>query len=376
MHKLTRWVPALAAPVVIVGAALTIPAIASAQGPLPTTTPAQVLALVQQSASVAYSGTVQQTSDLGLPDLSALEQQTGSSGSTGSLVDLLTASHTAEVYTDGATKQRLQVLDDLAERDVVRDGNSVWLYDSAEKQATHLALESVSTGVAVGPGTPNGDTTATPTPPVTPAQAATQLISQLQPTTDFAVASNERIAGRATYRLTLTPKTSDTLIQNVAVSVDAKTGVPLEVAIYAKGQAKPAANIEFSAIHYGTPAAADFAFAPPAGTKVENQTLGGERHPGATQAIPDGSRPSVIGSGWNAIAELPTGGAGLAQLESGASSGGSDSSSASASTLLGLLQPVSGGRGLQTSLLSVLITNDGRVLAGAVPLSALETAAR
>lgn len=376
MNKLARWVPALAAPVVIVAAAVTIPAVASAQGPLPTKTAAQVLALVAKSDTVAYSGTVQQSSDLGLPDLSALEQQSGAAGASGdSLVDLLTASHTAKVYTDGGTKQRLQVLDSLAERDVVRDGNSVWFYDSAQKQAAHVTLSSAS--AAAGAGSRES------APAVTPAQAATQLVQQLTPSTDFAVASNERIARRSTYRLTLTPKTTTTLVDNVAIAVDAKTGVPLEVSVYATGQKKPAATIEFSSIHYGTPAASDFAFTPPAGTKVETQTLGGAKHPGATHALPDGAGPTVVGSGWDAIAELPSGGLDLTQLENGGSDGSSSaggnattSGGTDASTLLGLLQPVTGGRGLQTSLVSVLITNDGRVLAGAVPLSALENAAR
>ncbi|MFC4243751.1 outer membrane lipoprotein carrier protein LolA [Gryllotalpicola reticulitermitis] len=370
MNKLARWVPALAAPVVIVCGAIAIPAIASAQGPLPTKTPAQVLELVAKSDTAAYSGTVQQSSDLGLPDLSALEQQSGGGASSNSLVDLLTAAHTTKVYTDGGTKQRLQVLDNLAERDVVRDGNSVWLYDSAQKQATHLALSNATGGTDSGAHTP--------APAVTPAQAAAQLIAELKPTTDFGVASDERIAGRATYRLTLSPKTSDTLVNRVTVAVDSTTGVPLDVAVYAKGQAKPAATAEFTSIDYATPAASDFAFTPPAGTKVETQTIGGAQHPGATQAIPDGQRPTVLGSGWNAIAELPSGGQSLTQLESGATAGDGTSGTGGmdASSLLGLLQPVSGGRGLQTSLISVLITNDGRVLAGAVPLSSLENAAQ
>ena len=368
MNKLTRWVPALAAPVVIIGAAITIPAVASAQGPLPSKTAEQVLALVAKSDTAAYSGTVQQSSDLGLPDLSALEQQSGSAGaSTDSLVDLLTASHTAKVYTDGGTKQRLQVLDSLAERDVVRDGNAVWLYDSAEKAATHVTLSGTGTDAKAS------------APAVTPAQAAAQLVGELQPSTDFAVATNERIAGQPTYRLTLTPKTSNTLVSTVAIAVDANTGVPLDVSVYAKGQAKPAATIEFSSIHYGTPAASDFAFTPPAGTKVETQALGGVKHPGAEPPA-DRAKPTVVGSGWDAIVKLPSVGLDSTLPSSGSSSstGGSSSTSTGtdASTLLNLLQPVSGGRGLQTSLISVLITNDGRVLAGAVPLSTLENAAQ
>ena len=41
-----------------------------------------------------------------------------------------------------------------------------------------------------------------------------------------------------------------------------------------------------------------------------------------------------------------------------------------------LTQSVGGGRALSTSLVSVLITADGRVFAGSVPVSALQSAAQ
>jgi hypothetical protein len=40
-----------------------------------------------------------------------------------------------------------------------------------------------------------------------------------------------------------------------------------------------------------------------------------------------------------------------------------------------LTTPVAGGRALSTSLVSVLLTDDGRVFAGAVPVSRLEAVA-
>ncbi len=41
-----------------------------------------------------------------------------------------------------------------------------------------------------------------------------------------------------------------------------------------------------------------------------------------------------------------------------------------------LTTPVEGGRALQTALVSVLLTDDGRVLAGAVPVDVLVAAGR
>jgi hypothetical protein len=140
-------------------------------------------------------------------------------------------------------------------------------------------------------------------------------------------------------------------------------------------------TVAFSAISYGKPAADVFSFTPPQGTRVETQSVAPQngsappQHLG--QQLPVEKRPTVIGSGWNAIVELPAGSADLAQLSSGATpAGGTDAGGTDAGALLGLLQAVPGGRGAQTALVSVLITADGRVLAGAVPLTALENAAR
>ena len=46
-------------------------------------------------------------------------------------MELLSGSHTARVYIDGPAKARFQVMDMLAERDLVRNGNDLWLYNSA-----------------------------------------------------------------------------------------------------------------------------------------------------------------------------------------------------------------------------------------------------
>jgi outer membrane lipoprotein-sorting protein len=365
MNKLTRWAPALAAPVVIVGAAIAVPAIAQAEQPLPAKSPAQVLALIAKSEHAAYSGTITQSTDLGLPDLSSIEKQLGAMGiQDTSALNLITSSHTVRVYTDGKDGQRLQLLDSLAERDVVRNGDSVWLYSSSDNAATHLTFTGKSAAADAG--------AQASAPDATPADLATKLIGALQPSTTFDVSTSARVAGRAAYRLTLTPKDPGTLVADATVAVDAETGVPLEVSVYAKGQAKPAAQLAFSSIRFGAPDAARFRFTPPKGASVETQTVD-PRFPAQDEglrlfdlpSIPADERPTVTGDGWGAIAELPAG-----SLDYGQASGGDTSG------LLNLLQAVDGGHGLQTALVSVLITDDGRVLAGAVPLTALENAAK
>jgi hypothetical protein len=87
-------------------------------------------------------------------------------------------------------------------------------------------------------------------------------------------------------------------------------------------------------------------------------------HPDHATPDPDATsaKPTVTGSGWTTVVELPTG-----KLPK----------SITGDSLFGeLTTAVPGGRALQTSLVSVLFTDDGRVLAGAVPVAALEAAAQ
>jgi hypothetical protein len=96
-----RWLPAAIVPAVIAAVAVVAPLQAQASAELPAKTPQQVLTMIAQSSVRALSGTIEQDSDLGLPQLPT----TGSSAlaDLGSALDLLTGSHTARVYVDGPT---------------------------------------------------------------------------------------------------------------------------------------------------------------------------------------------------------------------------------------------------------------------------------
>ena len=112
-----RWMPAVAVPAVIAGA-LVSPTLAGAAVDLPDKTPEQVLALAAQSSADQLSGTIEQSSSLGLPELPT----TGPSANDDvtAALELLTGSHSARVYLDGPGNARVQVMDTLGERDIVR----------------------------------------------------------------------------------------------------------------------------------------------------------------------------------------------------------------------------------------------------------------
>ena len=344
--RLVRWLPAALAPVVVAGA-VAVPLVAAAAPPsLPDRTPQQVLELVAKAKTVeGFSGTMRQTSELGLPELPTTGA--GTDTDTASALELLTGDHTARVWVDGTDRSRVAVLDDMAERDAVRDGSSVWLWDSKKNSAVHV----VADGTAGRPRT--GSTK-------TPAEIADALLSEVGPTTATTVDTTQRVAGRDAYTLVLTPKTSATTIGSVQLAVDATTGLPLQVEVFARGASSPAFQSGFTSIDYAVPAASTFDFTPPADATVTTKTLKGGDHE-RSGAKPAGGRPEVSGSGWAAVVEVPAGKV-PASLQSNP-------------TYLRLTTAVDGGRVLSTSLVNVLRTDDGRVFAGAVPVSALQAAA-
>ncbi|WP_348787900.1 DUF2092 domain-containing protein [Leifsonia sp. NPDC080035] len=344
-HRWVRWLPAVAVPAAIAAGAIVAP-LAAGAADLPEKTPADVLKLVAASDTRAFSGTVEQSSDLGLP---SLPKTSGSSedSSAASTLELLMGDHTAKVYVDGPKKVRVQLLDQLAERDAIRNGSDVWLYDSTGEKATHVTLPARDASTA------RPDATAT-----TPSALAQRFLAAVDPSTSVTLGANTNVAGRDAYELVLTPKTAATLVGSVSIAVDGTTGIPLRVQVTARGASDPSFQAGFTSFSDQAPASSVFAFTPPKGATVTEQTPKADARPEKGTH----PKPAVTGEGWATIVSLPA---------------GSAPASLTADPLVArLTQPVDGGRALSTSLVSVLVTADGRVLAGAVPVSALQSAAR
>lgn len=351
-HRLVRWLPAIVVPVAIAAGAIAIP-LAAGAADLPVKSPEDVLRLVASSDTKAFSGTVEQSSDLGLPSLPKVTGGSSADGSVASTLELLMGDHTAKVYVDGPTKVRVQVLDQLAERDAIRNGSDVWLYQSSDRSVTHLSLPEHAKGPQEAP-TP--DATAT-----TPQALAERFIAAVDPTTKVSLGANTKVAGRDAYDLVLTPRTDATLVGSVAIAVDGQTGLPLRVQVTARGASSPAFEAGFSSFSPGAPDASVFSFTPPKGaTVVERSPKPGEHGEHTEHA--GQPKPTVTGTGWATIVSLPAGTVPAQALDD---------------PLVGeLTQPVDGGRALSTTLISVLVTTDGHVFAGSVPVSALQSAAR
>jgi outer membrane lipoprotein-sorting protein len=358
-QRLFKWAPAVGAVVAVTVAAIAIPMTANASSTLPLKTPAQVLALVADSKVSAFSGTIEQTSDLGLPSLPSTGP--GSDSSVASTLELLTGTHTVRVYVNGPKDARVQVLDSMAERDVIRNGSNVWAYDSSANTVEHatIAAPKGTRKAHLGameqgamPQTKGGTAK-------TPSQIAAALLSALRSSSTVSVGTDSTVAGRSAYDLILTPKVSDSLVGSVSIAVDSATGMPLGVDVDARGQTTPAFSIHFSSLSLAKPAASLFAFTPPANAKVtEVKTPDASKSSSKQTALP---KPTITGKGWDAVATFAKQSE-LTKLES--------------SSEFGLLtSTVAGGKLFHTTLFNVLFATDGRVLIGSVSASRLEEVA-
>jgi outer membrane lipoprotein-sorting protein len=349
-RRLARAVPA--GVVAVVAAAVAIPMAAGAAPALPDRSAAQLLVDVSKSQGTPLSGTVVETARLGLPALPDV------GGTAITPMSLVSGSHTARVWYDGADKARVALVGNLAETDLVRNGRDVWLWTSGKNTAQHAELPAATPG--------HDDAPATGSESVTPQQAARQALAAIDPSTKVTVDGTASVAGRDAYDLVLQPRDTRSLVGDVRIAVDSETGVPLRVQVNAKGSTgRPAFETTFTSVTFAKPSAAVFRFSPPPGATVSELGTGSPSS-AEDQAGASGTAHRVIGSGWTAVVEV-----------SGVSV--PTSRDAALGALTKAMTPVTGtygsGQVLRTKLVSVLLLDDGRLLVGAVPPAVLEQAA-
>lgn len=381
LSRRARWAVPTGA-VVVVGGVLagSMISVAQAAPSLPAKTPAQLLAaLAAKPATPPLTGTVVETSSLGLPSLPG-------SSSPGSLASLLTGSHTIRLWYSDPKHFRVAVPQSMSESDIIRNGGNAWVWESSQNTVTHYVIPARADHNAAKKAQKKAQQKAQKKaqqsePPLTPQQAANEVLRQVGPTTTVRVDSNVTVAGEAAYQLVLAPKSSSSLIGQIRIAVDGSRDVPLRVQVFAKGAKSPAAQIGFTSVSFVKPAAANFAFTAPAGATIKTQHLGdggsAGKHTGQT------GDTSTIGSGWLSVANLPgsalTGTTQALGQHPSSGSGLSGDTGAIVNALVKSATPVSGswgsGRLIKTSLISVLITDNGRVLVGAVTPQVLYSAA-
>jgi hypothetical protein len=172
----------------------------------------------------------------------------------------------------------------------------------------------------------------------------------------------------------LEPKDTSTTIGSVKIAIDGASHIPTRVQVFPRGSSTPAFEVGFTSFTPQAPSDSVFSFNPPPGATV-SEGLGGTGSPSdqAMEGNPGSAtdaKPTVVGDGWTSVvvADLPQDGA----------SGRTSTPLGSLDSVIKKLPTVSGAWGsghlLEGTLFSVLLTDDGRVVAGAVQPEALYAA--
>jgi outer membrane lipoprotein-sorting protein len=340
-HPALRWLVPFGVVCLAGLAVVTVVRERASSAALPQAVPAALVSDVQHNQDTGFSGTVVSQLSLGLPALyvlPALSRRTGGA----SFNSLLDGSHTMQVWYGGRDRQRVALLGAGEETDLFRNGSDLWQWSSSDGVALHTKLRH-DADVALDEQPPEA---------LTPASLAAGALSALDPDTALSVDDEVTVADRRAYELVLTPHSDATKIGSVHVAIDGATKVPLGVQIYPKGSTSAAIDVAFTSIRFGMPAERNFQFVPPANATVSK--LGGElsglRTPAAAIA-------AVTGSGWTTVYRLHAGPKDTAHAHVAADA-------------FRAMSQVSGhwgkGRLVESPMLSMLVTKDGRVFAGAV----------
>ncbi|GAB3168435.1 sigma-E factor regulatory protein RseB domain-containing protein [Myceligenerans halotolerans] len=337
-----------------------LPAGADDDPVLPEIGAEELVTSVLEARPPAFDGVAEVENELGLPVVPGMEA-----------LDV----ESVRVFHDGEESARVQIERPASEVTFVKNAGEAWAYDSQEHKAKHFTWDDADAAAARERA--EGEL-------ADPSRAAAELIERLAPTSDIFVDGTARVAGRPAYELVLTPKPSEkTLLREITVAIDDETRVPLRLDVFANGSTDAVLSLGFTGFAVGAQDADLFEFTPPEGAEVDTTEADDVARAAGEGAGHDAEafeeRTTTVGDGWDTvvIGEMPSG------AESGDLTGpggefgqefGGDAPDLSG--MLGQIGvPVSGefgsGTHVRIAVGGAIITDDGRVAAGAVPQQVL-----
>ncbi|HEY4396332.1 MAG TPA: hypothetical protein VGO28_01540 [Acidimicrobiia bacterium] len=334
---------------------------------LPARTPAEVADWAASPHPDPRSGLLEMRTNLGLGDFGTTSGDTG-----GSLVGLAAGTNDARVWEDG-NQRRIALLQDLEETDWYRQGDLTYVWHSRRSRVTKVATPATPPATGLITSLAGGGTIESPD------GMATRFLALRGDTTRLVLHEPTYVADRPVYQLGLIPQTSSSLVTEVTIAVDSATGLPLKVAAHTRS-GTTAIESKFTSITFKRPAASNFAFRPPpeavvtdgaqvsrsGGDFTNEQQQRDRQHALADVQSVTGVNASLlrlatVGSGWDEVVALPAlNGWRLENL---------------GRTAKPVTGPYGTGRLLETPVFSLLILDNGRMVAGAVTPNGLESAA-
>lgn len=400
-----RWIPAILAPIVV-ASSIFFSGQAGAVTDLADKSAAEILAMINTDPNIALTGQIIKKADLGLPPMNLVPDisqsmvdsmrerlpaemadfipEASAEGELALALEFLAGTHKANLYIDGPTKIRLQVLDLLSERNFIRNGAELWFYDAAKSRAIRgeIDLEEEKSAQNQAMDWFNKNSAEFAFDITSPISVAQYFLGQVEPSTTFTVEDDLNVAGRGAYQISLLPKTPGSLVEKVSLAIDAENGLPLSVTVKAVNQKSLAFEIAFQSINFERPDGKNFDFQPPAGTQVVEAPSLKSQSPeelnklkalaqkklGDAPSLPvdfqvqlEAELEKAKQAGWAAVAQLP---AELAPNEFAAELQQNR-------LYKELTRKVAGGRVFSTALFNIYFADSGAIYAGAVTVEKL-----
>lgn len=373
-----RWAVPGGVIAAVVGAAVLVPVFADTEADLPELTAAELLNEIAAAEPLPVSGTLVHTADAGIPEIPGITDSQGSGvgSKTGLLSSMLSGSTTVRVWYADSEHVRLALQDDLVENDVIRNGDDLWVWSSADNSAMHLDLSSpIADGLMGMAG--ERDEKNVPGAVPTPGELTDEMIDDVEHA-DITVDGTTTVADRAAYELVIKPADDGTLIDEIRVAIDGEHYEALRVQVFsAADDTEPSVEFGYTSVTFSEPDESVFEFEPPEGATVEEfDPLTWWLEHGATGSSWEQSMtaPDVVGEGWSSVLVIPN-----VQLEDLTSIASGETADGITNLLMTQLDTVSGSYGTgvayESDLFSALLLDDGRLLVGAVTVETLEQAA-
>ena len=172
------------------------------------------------------------------------------------------------VTSDG--RARLELQSDAGDAQVVWGPSTVTVYDASSNTVYKAALPTDAGGK-------NGASPDTGGPPTL--AEIDDLLSRVGAHATISAAEPTIAAAQPAYSVTLSPRDKGGLLDSLELAWDAAQGVPLRASVFARNNASPALRMEVTDISYGAVPLSDVAVEPPSDARVVDLGAIGAKSP-------------------------------------------------------------------------------------------------
>jgi outer membrane lipoprotein-sorting protein len=195
-----------------------------------------------------------------------------SSSLLGNVTSALVSGASGRLWLTDDGRGRIELQSDAGDTQILWDKSNLTVYDASANTAYEVAL----------PADAGHDTT----PAVPSLDQISNAIAKLSEHANVSDAQPGVIAGQGAYTVTVSPKENGGLFGDAQLAWAAANGVPLRVAVTAKGDSSPVLELKVTDISFGAVDPADVAITPPPGTKIVQLTPPSQPSAGASNEQP------------------------------------------------------------------------------------------